>query len=67
MKKQKFKLNELNVKSFTTSPNEIKGGISTECETMRCNTRDYCPTLLAGNNVGFCDAPTKNCPTVNRC
>lgn len=70
MKKKKLKLNDLKVSSFTTTTEgkAIKGGnVSTGCETMECNTRDFCGTLLQGNDVGLCNTPTKHCPTAGFC
>lgn len=61
MKKKKLNLAQINVKSFTTSMKEIKGGtgmlVSTECQTQACNSNAPCPTLLGPGEVGLCQPP----------
>ncbi|MEO1054072.1 MAG: pinensin family lanthipeptide [Bacteroidota bacterium] len=63
MKKKKLKLNELNVKSFTTSAKEIRGGIFTyhptqDCPTQHCDSHLECATILEPGDFGIC-APQK--------
>ncbi|MEO1054073.1 MAG: pinensin family lanthipeptide [Bacteroidota bacterium] len=68
MKKKKLKLNELNVKSFTTSIDKIRGGLgqncsedvchlTLECPTQQCDSHLECATILVPGQVGLCEAP----------
>lgn len=70
MKKNKLKLKDLNVKSFTTEASDkVRGGFVSfviSCEpTVNCPTDEV--TKLDGNDVGICEAPSRLCPTGNRC
>ena len=61
MKKNKLQLKDLNIKSFTTSPEKIKGG-SIICyqPTQDCPSDPV--TLLGEGEFGFCQAYTENNP-----
>lgn len=64
MKKNKLKLSELNVKSFTTEASDkVKGGLASF--VVRCDPTVNCPTdevtQLDGNDVGICAAPSRPC------
>ncbi|MEL6558954.1 MAG: hypothetical protein AAFQ94_12270 [Bacteroidota bacterium] len=80
MKKNKLKLQDLNVKSFSTSMGKIVGGatgtcntspmdcwagLTHQCETNECGSDSRCAT--GGEGLGICEAPTKRCPTQNFC